>query len=245
MRTSRWVGRVSLSGFVLAALWGCGQASAPPGRAVASIEESAGAIIARAAADEPAAQQPVSFRFPDDASGAILAKVLPPGNTRPAEAATGPKRAKPPAAVESPSAPLPAGPVMIARLPSPRKSSQLKPRLVLEEALLNAGADPLVPQIIALAAAERTRVESVDVNKPIGLPYLGQPVADRAPLDDATKAASGAAAVASPMPQRRNPVPFQRSTLPDPYEYRRPVSSEGLPAETGSPATSSPKPPQP
>jgi hypothetical protein len=88
------------------------------------------------------------------------------------------------------------------------------------------------------------RIEAVDVNKPIRLPYLGQPVADRAPLDDATKSASGAAAVSAPMPQRRTPVPFHRSTLPDPYENRRAISPETLPDETPAPTTSSPRPPQ-
>jgi hypothetical protein len=191
-----------------------------------------------------AAEEPAEFRFPDDTGGKLLEKALTPGTGRSAPEATAPRRGKPPARVEAPATPLPAGPQTIVRLPAPPRSDRLQPRLVTEEVLLGLPADPLLPQLIALTATERTRVPSVDVAQPIALPYLGQPTPDRAPLDDVTKAASAAAAVSAPPPQRQTPVPFQRTALPDPYENRRGAQSESLPDETAAPTSTSPRTPR-
>jgi hypothetical protein len=86
----------------------------------------------------------------------------------------------------------------------------------------------------------KLRVPSPDVNQPIPLPRLGQPLPDRAALDDPTLEASTAAALAKPLPVRTSKAPFLKLTIPDPYEGRR--SATTTPQESsefplGSPAT--------
>jgi hypothetical protein len=87
--------------------------------------------------------------------------------------------------------------------------------------------------VLSFPAGKRTRLPSVDVNQPLPLPLLAQPVPDRAPLDDATGEASHTAALAAAPPRRGTPAPFLRLGLPDPFENRLPpraTMEEVLPA---------------
>jgi hypothetical protein len=86
--------------------------------------------------------------------------------------------------------------------------------------------------------ADRGRVASPDVNQPIPLPILAQPVSDRVSLDDPTAAASTAAATAARIPPRTGKAPFVERTLPDPYDRRRtdvPAPEESKDFPCGSP----------
>jgi hypothetical protein len=214
------------------------RAEAPPVvvRAVAPAE-------APGPAREKPATEPQGFRFPDDPGGALLAKVLSPGEAAPPSAArtTGPRPLPPPDLEPLPLS-LPASrPPLVPHLPV-QKGQSLPPRLILEDTLGGPRRDPALPSGPTLTAGERTRIPSVDVNKPIPLPILAQPVTDRAPLDDATGEASTAAALSAPMPRRTTPAPFLRLMLPDPYEHRRPVDM-GPPAEQNTPVAARPKTP--
>src|SRR5262249_53072978 len=89
------------------------------------------------------------------------------------------------------------------------------------------------------------RLPSPDVNRPVALPPLAQPVLDRAALDDQTSAASLDAALAAPVPQRSAPAPFLRLTLPDPFEHRQTVKLRAIPPEDLMPVAASPRLPRP
>src|SRR5207237_1114806 len=123
--------------------------------------------------------------------------------------------------VEAPSLPLPPAPFTLPHLPPAQGNKPLQPRLVLPETL--GIAEPDRPPAPPLQAGERIRMPSADVNQPIPLPILGQPLSDRAPIEDVTGEASSASAVAAPLPRRTQPTPFVKNNLPDPFEFRRPV----------------------
>jgi hypothetical protein len=128
-------------------------------------------------------------------------------------------------------------------LPPTRGNKPLQPRLVLPETL--GAVDPGRPPAPRLPAGERVRAPSPDVNQPVPLPILGQPLSDRAPVEDVTSEASSAAAVAAPPPRRTQPTPFVRNNLPDPFEFRRPVVPAKGGEEQPTPPAASPKPPRP
>jgi hypothetical protein len=185
------------------------------------------------------------FPFPDDRGGALLRSLLPPSTRLPADHATGPRRKPPPADLETPRIPLSTPAFDLPHLPPERKRDSLRPRLVTEETILGELTSLVLPQAILFHAADKTRVPSVDVNQPPPLPPLAQPTPDRASLDDATLEASGAAAVAAPLPQRLRPAPFLKMNLPDPFENREPVKLPPLPDEQTTPVTGSPQTPKP
>ena len=193
--------------------------------------------VARARKEDAA---PVPFAFPDDAGGVLLAKVLPPkdAETTTLERPHSPRRSADSSFGKPPALPLPRSHAVLPRLPQDDKHSSLRPRLVTEETL---GAFPdSPPQTPALPDSGRIRVPSPDVNQPIPLPILAQPVSDRAALDDPTLDASTVAALAAPIPPRTGKAPFLKQTLPDPYDRRRtdvlaPEESKEFPL--GSPQT--------
>jgi hypothetical protein len=88
----------------------------------------------------------------------------------------------------------------------------------------------------------RIRVPSVDVHEPIPLPMRNQPVSDRASLEDPTADVSTAAALAARMPTGKGKAPFQKLTLPDPYDHRRPARIS-IPPESDQPVTATPRTP--
>jgi len=145
--------------------------------------------------------------------------------------------------IEAPSLPLPSAPFTMPHLPPPQGNKVLQPHLVLPETL--GPLEPGRPPAPALPAGERVRLPSVDVKRPVPLPILGQPLSDRAPIEDVTSEASSASAVAAPTPRRTQPTPFVKNNLPDPFEFRRPVvPAMGVEAQPTPPAAS-PKLPRP
>jgi hypothetical protein len=193
------------------------------------------------AADQTAREPDDVFRFPDDRAGPILSQTLPPSEKLPAPSgrdAPAPRSLPPPDHLDKPSLPLPPSQVDMPRLPA-GKTPSLRPSSLPEELpLLGNKADPLPPEVQHLYAGDRIRVPSVDVNKPIPLPILAQPVSTRAPLDEVTSDASLAAALAAIPPGRTTPAPFLKQNLPDPFENRLkpPVipEVEVAPLHTGS-----------
>jgi hypothetical protein len=86
-------------------------------------------------------------------------------------------------------------------------------------------------------------VPSPDVNQPVPLPPLALQVVERPGQEDPTAEYSQAAVRATPPPVRTTPAPFQRLTLPDPFEHRQNVRLANPPAEDAKPVTASPRPP--
>jgi hypothetical protein len=204
---------------LLLALLGCSRSAVvidPEGASQA--DESSARRVARGQADDA---EGTSFTFPDDAGGVLLAKALTPkepDKTRPERTETPRRSAKP---MKVPSLPLPPSNAFLPALPSSVKATPLRPRLVIDETLGGLPEALILPSSPTLPAGSRVRMPSVDVNEPIVLPILAQPVPDRASLDDPTLEASSAAAVAATIPPRTNKAPFLKATLPDPYDRRR------------------------
>jgi len=218
-----------------AASLGCGRPAvlAPSSNSLAAAEPSQhSAKEADKEADAP------PFRFPDDASGALLAKVLPPTEVKgPLDApSAGPRRLAPPAGLDAPPLPLPPSRAAPPHLSAERNRKPLAPHLTVDETLGLGRGDPEPPQPRSFVTGDRIRLPSVDANQPIPLPILAHPTADRAPLDDPTQEASAEAALAAPIPQRTKAVPYFRVTLPDPYDNRQPLDFP-IPADDGEPRT--------
>ncbi len=194
---------------------------------------------------------PGGFRFPDDRGGRLLARLLPPPEKSAVSPtiSTGPRRAPASSALEQPAQPLPAAsggsrPPLAHYLPVEKPSRALRPGHLPEDwPLTGYRIDPLPPQVHSFLAGERTRTPSADVNRPLPLPLLAQPVIDRASLEDPTGEASVAAALARILPSRTNPAPFLRLTLPDPFEYRNTVRVRTPPPEDATPAGGAPRTP--
>lgn len=216
-----------------------------PGSPAPTEEPFMPGVVRAQAADEPTPKpepppEPPSFRFPDDAGGALLAKVLPPSEAGgpSADRTRGPRRSTNRREL-APALPLPPALPVLPRLPA-SQGKPPRPRLTLEESLEEVATHAALPQAPTLPAGERVRVASPDVNQPLPLPTLARPAPDRAPVEDVTGDASTTAALAAPMPRRTRPAPFLKLTVPDPYENRRPlglpVPPEGTGPEAGSPA---------
>jgi hypothetical protein len=91
----------------------------------------------------------------------------------------------------------------------------------------------------------RIRLPGPDANQPVPLPVLAVPRGDRAPLDDPTLDASGAAALAEVLPARASPAPFLRLNLPDPFENRAAVRLRTALPEEAVPLPIAPRLPRP
>jgi hypothetical protein len=194
---------------------------------------------ARSGADESVSKKPPAraakndteaapFRFPEDAGGRLLAKVLPPKDAEPARRqplASPARRGSVPSSASAygklPALALPPASAALPRLPGEARHGTLRPTLVLDETLGGLPDTPVLPQVPSLPEGRRVRVPSLDVNESIPLPILARPMSDRASLDDPTLDASAAAAIAAIVPSRTNKAPFLKLTLPDPYDHRR------------------------
>ncbi len=185
------------------------------------------------------------FRLPDDEGGALLGKVLPPRERYGLlPDPTGERRRNVKAPTFEPrEAALPRSAGTVPRLLVPKAKRVLQPHLVTEEELGGALDVPAVPQRPSFHAGERARFGSDDPAIPPPLPVLARPVSDRAPLDDATLEFSTEAALSAALPKRTAPAPYQRLTMPDPYENRRPLSLP-LPPEAEAPVVGAPSPPK-
>jgi hypothetical protein len=187
------------------------------------------------------------FAFPRDSGGALLAKLLPPDTAAAAgERTTRPVPRPAPRGLDVKSEPLlpPRAAGSMPPQPPQVKKPAIRPRLVAAEELTEASERVRLPEETLLPAVDRAREPSPDVNEPLALPILAQPVPDRAPLEDPTGDASTAAALAAALPQRVIPAPFLRLTIPEPFEFRRPLTLV-VPTETAAPHTSTPQTPKP
>jgi hypothetical protein len=207
--------------------------------------------LARAQADETTSKNPqaraqekpkvVPFRFPEDAGGVLLAKILPPQDaptTRLEQRRPTPRRSSVSSFAAPAVLPLPTSHAAMPRLPQEARRTSLRPSLVLEETLGSPSDTPVLPQVSALPERDRVRVPSIDANEPIPLPILATPLSERASLDDPTSDVSNAAAIAAPIPPRMSKAPFLKLTLPDPYDHRRgdvPTPEESKEFPLGSP----------
>jgi hypothetical protein len=229
-----------LTGGLLSSAAGCAPRPAP---AVAD-EPRPAPVAAVRAQDEPAKKEDGDgFHFPDDKGGRMLAKVLPPADTPPAEnVRSAPKRLPESAALEHPSVSLPPNQGQVPRLPADRKGPPLRPRPLPEE-LPPAVSWPKPPRETQLPAGDRVRLPGPDVNQPVPLQVLAAPAPDRTALDDPTADFSFAAAQSGMVPPRQAPAPFVRVSLPDPFENRDAVKLREPPPEKGDPVTAAPKVP--
>jgi hypothetical protein len=180
------------------------------------------------------------FELPDDHAGKMLSRLLPPRDVLAVELEQAGKQRKlsdrhrlrlpllPPPPSESDPPHLPLAP-----------SERLGPQLVLDEMLdelPEPGSPPAAPLPDGVRASAATAGPRTDLQP------LAQPTPDRVSLDDVTGPASTAAALAAPLPPRSSLAPFQRLTVPDPFERRR---EQPLPevAEEAAPQTTSPRVP--
>jgi hypothetical protein len=226
-------------------LCGCARSGIIARGADPSAAEADGAD-AVALREDPATQKTTAeFRFPGDRGGELLSKVLRPDTPyRPVQPRTEARRPAATAAIDSPSLLPPPNPVTMPRLPATKANTTLAPRPSLPETLAGVLPDPSPPHALSLPPGELTRRPSVDVNHSIPVPVLGQPLPDRAPVEDVTTDASSAAAIAVSMPQRTHPAPFVKNNLPDPFEFRRPVVVPPTPPDQPKPPEAAPRLPK-
>jgi hypothetical protein len=241
------VGSVLLcgSGALLGA--GCfrppGQVAVPPAPLVAAARGEEAPPV-RDNAPAPAAAE--GFPFPDDQGGKLLADLLTPAGKGGLAKETARQRTfATPGGLDDPSPPLPAAPGNLPARPAGKKGPGLKPADAPEVSpLATYQATPDRPAAVTFAPGELVRTPAPPY-RPASLPPLGQPVLDRAPLDDPTADLSLEAVLAAQMPARTNAVPFTRNNLPDPFENRAVVKVRTPPAEEGTPVVPGPKTPKP
>ena len=226
---------------VLLGIQGCAN---PAGEDAVSARQEAGGrktALPRAAADVAA-----PFRLPEDDAGVLLGAVLPPtacpgvmqNPLRPAKASW------PTPPFLEPSLPLPSATLDLPRLPDVVKKTAVQPEFAQEEGLEDTLYELQPPSKPAFVTGKRTRVESEDVALPPPLPVLARPTPDRVSLDDPTMEASTLAVLSAPVLAQRKPAPYQRMTVPEPYEHHRPLTMT-LPEERPAPVAATPRPPNP
>jgi hypothetical protein len=179
-----------------------------------------------------------AFRLPSDAAGVLLSKELAPrGHPRPLPAPA--RRTRPD--VPAPRfaelrLPLPTAPASLVRLPDTSRKQPVRPEFVQEEGLEESFDEPAVPHKPRFLTSRPAHVPSEDAALPPPLHVMAQPLPDRVPLEDATMEASTAAVLKAPLTPRTTPAPYQRLSVPEPYENRRPLTLL-VPAERATPQT--------
>jgi hypothetical protein len=246
MPSMRW--RLLLMGLTLlgpAGLCGCYRAQGIVVQKPTSDERSEN-VVARGKADDDEVVTD-GFRFPDDKGGELLARLLPPALDAAAlkdHVPHAPPRSKAPPNLEVPTLPLPPALPGMPRVNLEPKRPVLLPRLVLDETL-GEGVLLNLPEAHIFVTGEKMKDKGIDVNQPPPLPTQSQPVPDRASLEDPTLEASIVAAVAAKVPLRTGPVPFQRVSIPDPFENYNPVRLSQPPTEDSQPPVGPARNPKP
>jgi hypothetical protein len=234
---SSWCWRVALCAVL--GLGGCGRQTV--------VAPVASEVVPAKNPAEAAAENQGEFAFPRDACGALLLRVLPPQDTAgQSSQAAAPVPWQAPRRFEVPNQPLPPEPApgLVPALTLKDAWAPLRPHLLSSEDLEMPLERVQLPAVPLLPMAERARIAAVDIEQPVALPILAQPVAERASLEDPTMDASTAIALAAVLPQRAQPVPFLRLTVPEPYENRRPLTL-AIPPEATDPWTATPQTPKP
>lgn len=203
------------------------------------------AAIPNKAAPSSSTSGPGNY-YAEDAGGKMLAELLRPSDPPPLQPTgpvASPRQFAPPRSLERPELPLPSSQASLPRLPLVLNPAPLRPRSLPEATPFSTHRnDPEPPRHERLLAGGRVRLPSPDVNQPIPLPTLAQPVTDRAPLDDPTGESSTRAALAAVPPLRSEPAPFVRMPLPDPFELQQTVRLRILVPEDPSPTASVSRP---
>lgn len=235
--------------FALMAIGGCARPSRPvPAPALVVVQEVPREAN-KPADDVPKPAPPApkeGFEFPKDKGGQELAKLLPAGVgvTLPPEPLSAPQPRTAPHALTDLSLPLSRAEVGPAQLPSAKSPPPPRPGRVKEDVpFIGYLGSPQTPVSEPLPTGVLVRVPSPDVTAPLAPPVLGQPTIDRAPLDDPTTEASREAALAAQLPARVNPVPFQKNSLPDPFENRQTGCVRTPPPEDPAPIAGRPSKP--
>ena len=197
-------------------------------------------LVARGMADD----ETTPFRFPDDEGGRLLSRLLAPPENLPPQRTTEPRRRPTPKPLENP-APVPPQVVALPRLTTEGSRRTPLPQLVAPELPLGGHDTPVViPTTPSFPVGERLRVSSIDVEQPSSLPPMAQPVPDKAAATDPALAASREVVLTGTMPERKNPAPFLRLALPDPFEHRDTVRLRSSLGEEQVPLLFPTRPPQ-
>jgi hypothetical protein len=184
---------------------------------------------------QPAAQGS-GFSFPNDKAGRLVAELLRPSEEAFAARSAGPKSLRALSWLEHPEVPLPPCTGQFLRSAPAPVARPARPRALPEELpLTHTRADGRLPEKVELPAGSRIKVPALDVKQPPPLPILAQPVPDRGPLGDPSGPASLKAALAAAAPVRTAPAPFDRPSIPDPFEHRQTVRLATPPAEAPAP----------
>ncbi|MBY0232460.1 MAG: hypothetical protein K2W96_24545, partial [Gemmataceae bacterium] len=136
---------------------------------------------------------------------------------------------------------LPEAPPATPRLLPIKRPPQL-PRTVAPEEVDEGFGVPSAPPLGAMDTLGKEKSPSEDVRQPPPLPLLALRPEDRVPLDDPTGEASGAAVLTGKMPERTKPVPYVRSSVPEPFEFRGPPAPAA--PERDAPQVAAPVPPE-
>lgn len=214
---------------LLLALVSCSRSATPVPVAAISQETEVAEMPPRVVLSPRPEQKAISellkegFSFPADRGGELLTRRLPPPGSVPGTdiVPTQPKARAGSSLLDNPVVPLPPHAGAIPRLPESKKGKAPRPADLAEELPFGGyRGEPARPHEVVLPVGDRIRTTGPDVGHPMALSHLGQPVADRASLEDPT-AETSAAAVRSATPMARGtPVPFLRLTIPDPFEHR-------------------------
>lgn len=241
MKTTPRLLGLYVAGCFLAALAGCARSSVAVNNAAAPAEAEKKADAAPA----PAAATGEPFKFPDDRGGKMLGELLAPSAQSAPEARLQPRPLPPPASVGQPEVPLQPTLAELARPPLVQKTPPPKPHTPAEDLPLVAyRGEPVGPNRVTFSAGAPVSIASPDVAQPTRLPYLGQPGVDRVPVEDPTVDESLKAALAGEIPVRATPAPFDRRSVPDPFENAQTIRLKTPPAEDTTPSGGSPLPPR-
>jgi hypothetical protein len=249
MKIDSW-SLVAMIGFGLIALAssGCGKPSVGAGPQTSAENPVSRTVSHEGGEEESASTENDEFAFPPDNEGKLLLETLRPSGKSPGRLpseAVKPRRLVAAPVLEKPQLSPPALPVewnsfrsetdgLAERNKFRSTREALRPRLLPEEPPFSRQRIVLAePEVIKLPAGPRVRLPSPDVNQPIPLPILAQPVRNRVPLNDPTLDVSLSAALAETVPGRTSPAPFLRLTLPDPFENRKAVRLRKTPEEEG------------
>jgi hypothetical protein len=164
-----------------------------------------------------------------------LSELLTPGGLKTAPFTDRPATWKTPRVLDDFSLPITPYAGTPVRL-SQALAKDVKPRPAPEAAPLVAyREESAAPAAAQLPTQPLLKVPSVDVNKPLPIPILAQPVKDRASLSEPAFDVSLEATLKKITPARDKPVPFAPLNLPDPFEHLRYGQLRNPPEESATP----------
>jgi hypothetical protein len=178
---------------------------------------------------------PASAQTATEKAEKRLSELLAPGSLKTAPFANRSAAWKPSRQLDEFSLPItPYAGVPVRLAQAPTREVRLRP--APEAAPLVAYRDePAAPTALQLPTKPLLKVPSVDVNAPLPIPILAQPVKDRASLSEPAFDVSLEATLKKITPTRDKPVPFVPLNLPDPFEHVRYGQLRHPPEESATP----------